>query len=85
MQREGVPWFKDKHVPVSDISVKPPLQVCQYIALLQWDETSIFSVEIIEKFWGNMETLSSQRAVEKQKFEPKENKRFTTDVLFQSF
>lgn len=68
------------NVPVSEISVKP-LQVCQYITLLKWDETSIFSVEIIEKFWGNMETLSSQTAVENRNV----NQRRIRDLPWMSF
>lgn len=42
--------FFNNHVPVTEIAVKLPLQVFQHVALLQRDETSINSVEAIEKF-----------------------------------
>lgn len=42
--------MRAKHLPVIEISVKLPLQVCQHVTLLERDKTSIYSVEVIEKF-----------------------------------
>lgn len=46
-------------VPVVEISLKPGLQMCQYVPLLQRDKTSVESVEVVEEFWENVRRCST--------------------------